>query len=410
MLRVLAPATARGYEQRMNLDPLITELTDALLDAVARGQLVTLSLSKPTPTAGDIKSIDIRPIMVKRALMLSFTTHHRTRDVVKNHPPHEAAELIASQLVEHFAAAELNTTAGDIKLLQREGKWHLSRHAARVSTPPTLTHDRAKQRLISSEGKPYLYALGITDAKGTVMKAAQDKFRQIAKYIEILDGLLGQVPAREPLRIVDMGAGKGYLTFALYDYITHTLKRRVEMVGVEFRADLVTKCNSISQAAGFTGLRFVEGSIAAYDCANADVVIALHACDTATDDAIAKAVKASASLIVVAPCCHKQIRRSMGQVDAAHPLHFMLKHGTYSERMAEMVTDGLRAQLMELHQYRTKLFEFIGGEHTPKNVMIVGVRSTQKLSDAASAALRDSIAANKMQFGIDTHQLETLLK
>jgi SAM-dependent methyltransferase len=393
----------------MNQDPLITELTDAMLDAVARGQLVKLSLTKPTSTAGDIKSIDIRPIMVKRALMLSFTTHHRTRDVVKNYPPHEAAQLIASHLTEHFAAAELNATIGDMKLLRREGKLQLSHHEASVSSPPTLTHDRTKHRLISSEDKPYLHALGITDAKGVVMKAAQDKFRQISKYIEILDGLLEQLPPRDSLRIVDMGAGKGYLTFALYDYITHTLKRHCEMVGVEFRADLVAKCNGIAQAAGFTGLRFVEGSIAAYNCTGADVVIALHACDTATDDAIAKAVKASASLIVVAPCCHKQIRRSMGQVDAKHPLHFMLKHGTYSERMGEMLTDALRAQLMELHQYRTKLFEFIGGEHTPKNVMIVGVKSVQKLSDAASAALRDSIAANKMQFGIETHQLERLL-
>ncbi len=393
----------------MNPDLAIAELCDALLDAVARGSLVMLTLSKPTPTAGDIKSIDIRPIMIKRELKLSFTTHHRTRDVVKNYAPHDAVELVASQLTEHFAAAQLRATTGDMKLVRREGHWQVSRHVAQVTDTPVLTHDRAKSRLISSAGKPYLHALGITDAKGVVLKTAQDKFRQINKYIEILDGLLGQLPPRETLRIVDMGAGKGYLTFALYDYITNTLKRRCDMVGVEFRADLVAKCNGIAAAAGFKGLRFVEGSIAAYDCTGADVVIALHACDTATDDAIANAVKTGAALIVVAPCCHKQIRRAMAKPATDHPLHFMLKHGTYAERMGEMVTDAIRAQIMERENYHTKLFEFIGGEHTPKNVMIVGVKAREPLSEKARAAMVESITASKAQFGIEAHQLERLL-
>lgn len=401
---------AWGYEQRMNHESAISEFCDAVLDALARGSLVKLTLAKPTPTAGDIKTIDIRPIMVKREMKLSFTTHHHTRDVVKNYAPHDAAELVASQLMEHFAAAHVSTTSGDVKLVRREGKWQLSRHAASASAPPELSHDRAKQRLISSEGKPYLYALGIADAKGAVLKTAQDKFRQINKYIEILDGLLHELPARETIRIIDMGAGKGYLTFALYDYITNTLAQRVEMVGVEFRADLVAKCNGIASAAGFKGLSFVEGAIDAYDCTDADVVIALHACDTATDDAIAKAVKAGAALIVVAPCCHKQIRRAMGTIDAAHALHFMLQHGTYMERMGEMVTDAMRAQLMERENYRTKLFEFISDAHTPKNVMIVGVKAAAPLSEKAKAALHAAINASKAQFGIVQHQLERLLK
>ena len=392
----------------MQLDATLSEFIDGVLNAVAAGTLVKLTLNKPTPTAGDVTSIDIRPIMVKRELKLSFTTHHRTRDVVKNYPPHEAAEIIAAQLTEHFTNAQLMTTQVDIKLLRRGLHYSLTRHAASQASAPELSHDRAKQRLITSVGKAYLHALGIADAKGVVYKNAQDKFRQINKYIEILDGLLGQLPSRETLRIVDMGAGKGYLTFALYDYITNTLKRPAEITGVEFRADLVANCNGIAQA-GFAGLSFVEGSIEAYDCTGADVVIALHACDTATDDAIAKAVKAGAALIVVAPCCHKQIRRAMGAVAEGNPLGFLLAHGTYVERISEMVTDGIRAQVMELHGYRTKLFEFISDAHTPKNVMIVGVKAATPPSEKAAGALRASIEASKAQFGISYHQLERLL-
>lgn len=388
----------------MKHDAAIAELLDALAAAVAAGQLVKCTLSKPTPSAGDLKSIDIRPIMIKRELKLSFTHHHQTRDVVKNFSPGEAMALIGSQLAEHFRAAKLQSTAGDFQLQHNGSSYQLKRSAASQSKAPELSHDRAKQRLIDSKDKPYLHALGITDAKGVVYKNAQDKFRQINKYIEILDGLLRGLPKRERLRIVDMGAGKGYLTFALYDHVTNTLSQAADIVGVEFRADLVEQCNGIAQAAGFKGLRFVEGSIAAYDCSGADVVIALHACDTATDDAIAKAVKADASLIVVAPCCHKQIRREM--VGSAPGLEFLMRHGTYVERLAEMVTDGMRAQLMELSGYSTKLFEFISGEHTPKNVMIVGTK-TGEAKDAEK--IRASLTETKANFGIGYHQLERLL-
>lgn len=394
----------------MTMDAALQEFTDTVLDALARGELVKLTLTKPTPTAGDIASIDIRPIMVKRQLKLSFTTHHRTRDVVKNYPPHEAAAIIATHAVEHFQTARCQTITGDLTLLRRDGHFTLSRHAASITSAPPLAHDRAKHRLISTDGKPYLHALGITDAKGEVYKNTQDKYRQINKYIETLDALLRQLPGREPLRIVDMGAGKGYLTFALYDHITHRLKQRVELVGVDARAELVAQCNAIARDSGFTGLSFVEGSIARYDCTGVDGVIALHACDTATDDAIARAVQAHAAFIVVAPCCHKQVRNAMGKPAANHPLAATLRHGTYHERMAEMLTDSIRAQLMERAGYRTKLFEFIADAHTPKNVMIVGVREEKPISQTAVDSINASINATKAQFGIAIHQLEHLLK
>ena len=384
----------------------LTQLIAALNDAVANSQFVLLTLNKPTAAAGDLKSVDIRPILVKRALMLSFTYHHQTRDIVKNYAPAESATLIGDLLSNQFTAAKLCALSGDLHL----NKNALSHHPASHTKAPELSHDRAKHRLIDSVGKAYLHALGISDAKGVVYKNAGDKFRQINKYIEILDGLLSPLPATQKLRIVDMGAGKGYLTFALYDHLTSNLGRTVEVIGVEYRADLVTQCNDIAKNAGFTGLRFVKGSIADFDCTKADVVIALHACDTATDDAIAKAVHANASLIVVAPCCHKQIRRDMRKDISTHPVEFRLKYGTYTERMAEMVTDGMRAQLLEISGYKTNLFEFIGGEHTPKNVMIVASKLPAAPNEKELEKLRASLAASKAQFGITNHALEKLLE
>ena len=389
----------------MKPNPALAELSDTLLDAVAKGGLVKLTIHRPTATAGDLKSIDIRPILIKRELKLSFTYHHQTRDVVKNFPPHEAAALMVAQLEEHFRAAHLYTTEADYVANHAQNGYQMSKRAPSKTHEPELSHDRAKHRLIQGAGKPYLQALGITDAKGAVYKNAQDKFRQINKYIEILDGLVRGLAPRETLRVVDMGAGKGYLTFALYDYLTTGLKLKVEIVGVEHRAELVSKCNAIALASGFAGLSFVQGSIAAYDCTGADIIIALHACDTATDDAIAKAIRADAALIVVAPCCHKQVRRAMGKLPSEHPLAPMLHYGTYTERMAEMLTDGLRAQVMELHGYRSNLFEFISDAHTPKNVMIVGTKD--KIVDAEK--IQEAIKRTKVDFGIEFHQLERLL-
>ena len=391
----------------MTRDPQLDHWLAELGDAIAAGSFVKLMLSKPAAAAGDLKSIDVRPIMVKRALKLSFTYHHQTHDIVKNYTPSEGMGLLAELLATSFTAARLCTLDADWHLAGAAGKWAVTRHAPTQTEPPELSHDRAKQRVVGAD-RPYLHALGITDAKGNVYKTTQDKFRQIGKYIEILDGLIRQLPKRETLRVVDMGAGKGYLTFALYDYLA-TRGIRAEVVGVEYRAELVEHCSSIAQASQFTGLRFVQGSIADYDCTGSHVVIALHACDTATDDTIAKAIHASADLIVVAPCCHKQVRKAMAVTSRGHPLEALLQYGTYVERLAEMVTDGMRAQLMELSGYRTNLFEFIADAHTPKNVMIVALKSDAPVTAKRHGALSASLAAVKEQFGITHHALEQLL-
>ena len=393
------------------MNPQLSLWLDAVAAAFDTAGLIKITLLKPGPEAEDLKSIDIRPVMIKREMKLSFTFHHKTRDIVKNYGLIEAKSVMAELLNKAFAAARLHSVASDIALA-RNGDVFSVATVKPTMQPTELTHNRTKNYLVSGAGKPYLRALGLTDGQGGVLKTAQDKFRQINKYIEIVDGLIKDLPNSKPhqkLRIVDMGAGKGYLTFALYDHVANTLKRDCEVVGVEFRADLVQLCNEFAKASHFTGLTFVEGSIADYDCAGADVVIALHACDTATDDAIAKAINSKTQIIVVAPCCHKQIRREM-KASAKHTnLEFLLRFGTYQERLSEMVTDGLRTQLMELNNYDCNLFEFISDAHTPKNVMIVGKRRSVPRGPAATAKIRADIAETKQSFGIKTHQLEYLL-
>lgn len=266
---------------------------------------------------------------------------------------------------------------------------------------------RKKKRLIAADGKQWLNDLDITDANGVVYKNAQDKFRQINKYVEILDGLIRNMPAQQEgqrLEIADMGSGKGYLTFALYDHLRHALKRDAAITGVEYRPDLVALCNKIAASSGFETLRFVEGSIARYEAGAIDILIALHACDTATDDAIAKGINAGAGLIVVAPCCHKQIRGEIEAHKKAGALDFLLRHGIFLEREAEMVTDGIRALILEYFGYTTKVFEFIGGEHTAKNVMITATRNPK--ARRKDPAVLDKIRAAKDFFGIGRHYLE----
>jgi len=230
-----------------------------------------------------------------------------------------------------------------------------------------------------------------------------DKFKQINKYVEIIDHTLEVAKKPANFSVVDMGAGKGYLTFALYDHLFNALKMNVQVTGIEMRNDLVEKCNLVSVKAGYKNLKFFCSNINDFPVETTDMLIALHACDTATDYAINKGIRAKAEYIIVAPCCHKQIRREMTSQNLLEP---MLRHGIFMERQAEMVTDALRALLMELHGYQTKVFEFISTEHTPKNVMIIGTRHSRKVDEQK---ILEKIHSIKSFFGIEKHYLETLL-
>lgn len=371
----------------------------ALESSLTDNSFVKLSLGHYKGTDESLKNIYARKIIIKREEKLSFTYRHKNRDIVKNFSIPEAIEKITNELQQNFYAATLFTTQFDLQFEHNK----LKKNPPTQTTPPDLSHNREKNRVVDTAGKTWLHALGITDEKGDILKSAQDKYRQIDKYVEILGGLVKAIPPGKIKNIADMGAGKGYLTFALYDYLANAQKMNIKVTGVELRSDLVRLCNTIARDSQFPGLTFAEGTIQNYDAGNADILIALHACDTATDDALHKGIAANAKLIVVAPCCHKQIRREMERGQAKNDLSPLTRHGIFMERQAEMVTDAIRALVLEHFGYTAKVFEFISDAHTPKNVMIVGTKTGKRSPEAL-----EKIHKIKDYFGIGAHALEGL--
>ncbi len=371
------------------------DFISTIAEIFKNGTFVRLSLGGYKGADDTLKKIVVRPVVIKREEKLSFTYSHKTKDIVKNYDLPETLARIEECLKDGFGTATLFSTEFDLSYPA------MKKTAPSVSEAPQKSHDRAKNRHVQTEGRKYLQDLNITDSKGNVFKNAQDKFKQTDKYVEILAGLVKDFPKGKAINIVDMGAGKGYLTFALYDYLHGTAGMNAVVTGVEYRPDLVSLCNRIAHNSGFGGLSFVEGTIENFDASHANILIALHACDTATDDAIAKGIAAKADLIVVAPCCHKQIRREM-EASKNQSLDFLLRFGTFMERQAEMVTDGIRALVLEHFGYDVKVFEFISDAHTPKNVMIVA----QKSGSGKREAVREKIAQVKKDFGISRHYLE----
>lgn len=390
------------------MDKNITALISALGESLDGNTFIKLNMGNYTGVTPDLKKIIIQPIVIKKGARLSFTYRYKTKDIAKNYPYDEALELITQLLGNDFHAAVLITLANDWQLSSNKGKYFLLKSKSSQQTAPTLTHDRQKKRPLSSKGKKYLHDLKITNENGDVYKNAQDKYRQINRYIETLSKPLKKFDSQSTINIVDMGAGKGYLTFALYDYLRNELNLNASITGVEYRQELVDLCNQIAKNAQFDQLSFQQGTIEDYETRALDVLIALHACDTATDEAIFKGITSDAELIVVAPCCHHQIRQEIEKSKPKNELNFLLKYGIFLERQAEMVTDGIRALILEYYGYSTKVFEFISDAHTPKNVLVIGTKN--KKLPIHPVAILDQIKEIKEYFGIDYHHLEKLMK
>jgi len=368
------------------------------------GSLVKLTLGKMVSKSSTLLNIYFRPVMIKDEKLVSVVFRHPTNDITKNLRLPEALLLIKEKLGKEFLAASLFTSKQDIQILfNKKRETRITTSKPSLSPLQELEHDKIKHRLIKTEGSVYLEKLGLITRDGKIIASMNDKFRQIDKYIGIIDSNLKEQIPGKTFTIADMGAGKGYLTFALYDHMANNLKMDVKITGVEIRKNLVDLCNRITVESGFDGLKFIQGSISDYQLGKIDMLIALHACDTATDDAIFKGIEADATYIICAPCCHHQIRKEMNPENEMKPI---LKHGIFLERQAEMLTDGLRALLMEKHGYHTKIFEFIQTNHTPKNVMIVGHKTKAKPD---IAKISDQIHQLKRAFGIGNHYLEQLL-
>jgi SAM-dependent methyltransferase len=362
---------------------------------------IKITLSKKNNKKSDLNNIYIRLVNIKEVSHMSFTYRYTTKDEVKNYSITDGLHQIEVLIGHQFLNARLFTLLEDISLeYNRKRIPRLMTTKPSISELPNQEHNKRKHRYVLPDA-PFLKKLGISNQKGQIIKNRQSKYKQINKYIEIVDSLLKNVPLPDTVQIVDMGSGKGYLTFALYDYLVNIQHQKVQLTGIELRKDLVKFCNKTANEVGFQGLNFVANDIHHYDNDKIDILIALHACDIATDIAIAKGIKANAQLIICAPCCHKQIRQ---QMNCQTELQHILKHGILEERQAEMVTDGIRALTLEGHGYKSKVFEFISSEHTAKNLMIVGTQTNTPNKYAF-----EQIESLKNQFGIDYHYIEKLL-
>jgi SAM-dependent methyltransferase len=382
------------------LDEFLEQVSTASLGKT----LIKISIGHVREKASYLKKVFAKSVMIKDKLMLSFVYRYADKDVTKNFTVEESITTIKKLLQDFFYNAELYTaTQTDYFTQDEKGKERIVTKLSDIKKDVAVAkHDKQKKRLIQSNAF-YLKELDITSADGIVKAAMQHKYKQINRYVEIIDGILKDVKLAQAFSVVDMGSGKGYLTFALYDFLQQK-NIGAQVKGIELREDLVLKCNSIAASAKYTELQFEKGSIQETALPTVDMLIALHACDTATDDAIAKGIKAKATYIICAPCCHKQIRKQMAPTNA---LKLITKHGILLERQAEMVTDTIRALILEAHGYKTKVFDFIEEEDTPKNVLIVGTKAI--FSDMMFKENMDKVKALKEMFGIKEHYLETLL-
>ena len=372
---------------------------EKLDSAVKNNSFVKMTLSKPVSKNNDLRNIYIKPILLKDNKMYQFTYRYERRDETKNFDASQTMEQIKNLVPEVFQNVSLFTLTEDITLLvSKKGKPTLMCKKISENREVDLSHDHEKQRLIDPSN-PCWHLLGLTTRDGKITADMQHKFKQICKYVEIVDGVMRQTKFGDEIHIADMGAGKGYLTFALYEYLTKNYDKKIVMEGVEIRKDLVLKINDIIEQCKLQNFKFIENSIDNYKPEKLDVLIALHACDTATDDAILKGIRSNAKLIICAPCCHKQIRREMeksGKSDA------ITKYGIFLERQAVMITDAIRALVLEYCGYKTQVMEFIEIDNTPKNVLLVGRKSDKPVDKEAVAK---QIKTLLEQYGIGEHYL-----
>lgn len=364
---------------------------------------IKIKCSKPKSKTSDLVHIYIRPILIKNDTKLSFTYKFKTNDQTKNFSIKEGLAEINSLIANQFLAFTLFTSENDFNLLGNiKGTYTLIRGKATQVQPASLSHNREKIKRSESNAS-YLHLLGISTENGEIIPAMADKYRQINKYLEIIEAQLKDVKLPSEIKIVDMGSGKGYLTFALYDFLKNKKGLNVSITGIELREDLVSFCNKTALECGFTSLDFVAERIENYPNTQIDILIALHACDTATDDALFKAITSNASLIICAPCCHKQVRQQVKGKEQKSPL---LKYGIFKERQFEMVTDTMRALILEKNQYSTHIFEFVSNEHTRKNIMLVGTKTDSK---ANISQIESKLNLIKEEYGIEYQHLEKLL-
>lgn len=408
--------------------------------SLAGGTFVRLLLSLAVTPEDAPRKILGRCVMLKGVPHLSLTFRHDTRDTTKNLPLAESETWLREQLRHNFRSAMLGTTKADWQLIAApSGPPRLISHKPTRKQAPPREHDQKHAGLLDRSANDWLAGLGVLDRDGKLRASMADKHRQINRYLELLSHLAKECGWHEgniqhstinaehrtdradavaslsvehstrnvespPIHLADMGCGKGYLTFGAWHLLRRVWKQPVRVIGVEVRPELVASTNRLARQIKADGLEFVSGNIASAQLPRVDALIALHACNTATDDAIRRGIELDAKLIIVAPRCHKELRPQLGRPE---PLAPVLQHGVMEERLAEWLTDGLRALFLEWAGYRTKLMEFVASEHTPKNLMLAAIREREPFADALA---RKRIEDLKAWFGIQHHALDGLME
>lgn len=347
-----------------NIELLIEDIfqTKSLIQAILSGPRLDQNIAK----------ITIRPIQKKQEFYYQITESTKSKDIHSNLTPYECQKLLENLLL-NYKQAYLFTHSGDFHILvgKKENITVLKKPPSK--TPLILAHNRQKKYLLQEgEPIPFLIKLGVMNQEGKVYPAKMDKFKQINRFVEIVEDVLPSLKQKNCLKIIDFGCGKAYLTFALYHYLKISKGYEVSVTGLDLKEELIFQCRTLANTLGYQqDLQFIQGSIKDYHTEEKpDIIISLHACDTATDEALNQAVKWEAKIILSVPCCQHELFSQIRQ-PILQPL---LKHGILKERFAALATDAARAELLEIVGYKTQIVEFIDAEHTPKNLLIRAIR------------------------------------
>ena len=324
------------------------------------------------PVQGILK-IKVRPLEKRGELMFQLEAFTKTQAFHRNLNPEAAGEILAT-VMERFGQMQLETVSQDCTvLISKKGKVTIRRKQKKIRAKAAdLSHNR-KKRYILEEGVkvPFLQDLGVMTQDGKIVHTRFDKFRQINRFLEFIEDILPQLDRGRELTILDFGCGKSYLTFAMYYYLHELKGLTLEVTGLDLKKDVIVHCNELAKKYHYEGLSFLHGDIADYTGTDSvDMVVTLHACDTATDYALYKAMKWHAGVILSVPCCQHEVNKQI----ACEPLEGALKYGLIKERLSALFTDALRADLLEENGYDTQVLEFIDMEHTPKNILLRAVR------------------------------------
>ena len=327
--------------------------------------------------------IKVRPIMIKGELLFQCTKTLGPKELHENFGVSPAVDFLFTKIQEQFRQVEVDTdTWRAVILISKKGKVTINKKKKQPQAiiKKDLSHNRTKQYILE-EGTPvdFLIDLGVQTKEGKIVKAKYDKFKQINRFLEFIQDILPALPKDRKLTMIDFGCGKSYLTFAMYYYLKVLNHYDIRVIGLDLKEDVICHCNGLSKKYGYDDLTFLLGDISTYEGVDAvDMVVTLHACDTATDYALYKAIKWNAKVILSVPCCQHEVNSQIQCED----LKSVLKYGLLKERISALLTDGMRANILEENGYDTQILEFIDMEHTPKNILIRGVKKEKRMEFA----------------------------